>query len=523
MTCMMNWNKKLSWALIITITVLVSAAYADVTLPDILSDGMVLQRDQRVPVWGKADPDEAITVSFAGQVKKTKADQEGKWRVDLDPMPANAASATITITGHNVIELKNVLVGEVWLCSGQSNMQRTLPETNDGDAAIAAADHPTILLFDVSREVAFKRKTGKLGMWQVSSPESVKPFSAACYYFGVELQKELQVPIGLINSSYGGSQAEAWTPVEYLLASDDLRPCVERTKIWDEERPRVKAEFDEKMKQWRDAVEKAKANGTRAPNAPRDPDALRPYRIAASIYNGMIEPLIPFAIRGAIWYQGESNEDRAQQYGILLPTMIRAWRERWGQGDFPFGIIQLPNYRDVRPEPTDEPWSFLREAQRRTALTIPKSGLIVTIDIGEAHDIHPKNKLEVGKRMCRWALVDVYGRKMVKSGPMFLKAKISGSKIILTFGEVGQGLKIKDGSKLDEFAIAGADHQWHWVDATIAGKDRVEVRSRLVPHPEAVRYAFNNNPQHPNLTNETGLPAAPFRSDDWPGPTDGKR
>jgi sialate O-acetylesterase len=339
----------------------------------------------------------------------------------------------------------------------------------------------------------------------------------------VELQKELNVPLGLINASYGGSQAEAWTPVEYLLASDDLRPCVERTKIWDEERPRVQAEFDERMKRWRDAVEKAKANGTPAPNAPRDPDALRPYRIAASIYNGMIEPLIPFAIRGALWYQGESNEERAQQYGILLPTMIRAWRERWGEGDFPFGIVQLPNYRDIRPDPADEAWSFVREAQRRTALATVKSGLIVTIDIGEAHDIHPKDKLDVGKRMARWALVDVYGHKMVESGPMFVKAKVSGSKMVLTFSEAGQGLKIKDGNKLDEFAIAGADHQWHWADAKIVGKDRVEVRSSAVPHPEAVRYAFNNNPQDPNLTNETGLPAAPFRSDDWPGPTDGKR
>jgi sialate O-acetylesterase len=507
--------------------ILISALFchADVTVPEILSDGMVLQRDHRVPVWGKADPGEIISVSFSVQSKKTQADQDGRWRVELDAMSANATPATLTIAGHNRIELKDVLVGEVWLCSGQSNMQLTLPQTNDGEAAIAAADHPAIRLFDVSREVAFKRKTGKLGSWQASSPESVRPFSAACYYFSVDLQKELQVPVGLINSSYGGSQAEAWTPVEYLQASDDLRPCVERAKIWDGERPRVKAEYEEQMKHFREVSEKAKAEGSSPPRAPREPDALRAYRIAGSIYNGMIEPLIPFAIRGALWYQGESNEERAQQYGILLPTMIRAWRERWGQGNFPFGIVQLPNYRDSHNEPADEPWSHVREAQRRTALNTRNSGLIVTIDIGEAHDIHPKNKLEVGKRMSRWALVEVYGKKILRSGPVFVKAKAKGSKMILTFGEVGQGLRVRggDGEQLAEFAVAGTDHQWHWAEAKIKGRDRVEVLSDQVQHPEAVRYAFNNNPRNPNLTNDTGLPAAPFRSDDWPGPTDGKR
>jgi sialate O-acetylesterase len=520
----MKFTNRLSAGMMVAITLMSAVlCYADVEVPDVLSDGMVLQRDRRIPVWGKADPDEGVSVSFAGQVKKTRADKDGKWRVELDGMSASETPAILTITGHNVIELKDVLVGEVWLCSGQSNMQLTLPQTNDGEAAIAAADHPILRLFDVSREVAFKRKTGKLGTWQVSTPESVRPFSAACYYFGLELQKELQVPIGLINSSYGGSQAEAWTPVEYLLASDDLRPCVERAKIWDEERPRVKAEYEEKMKQWREVAEKARSNGSAVPAAPRDPDALRPYRIAGSIYNGMVEPLIPFTIRGVLWYQGESNEERAQQYGILLPTMIRAWRERWGYSELPFGIVQLPNYRDSRAEPADEPWSHLREAQRRTALTTRKTGLIVTIDIGEAHDIHPKNKLEVGKRMSRWALADVYGRKMLKSGPAFVKAKAKGSRIVLTFGEAGRGLRVREGEKLAEFAVAGADHQWRWAEAKITGRDRVEVWSDLVQQPQAVRYAFNNNPRNPNLTNETGVPAAPFRTDNWPGPTDGKR
>jgi len=499
-----------------------AGANANVLLPDVISDGMVLQQRQTVPIWGKADPGEVVTVRFAGQSKKTTAAMDGTWRVRLDPMRANTTPSTMSISGKNTIELKNILVGEVWLVAGQSNMQRLLSETANGDAAIAAANHPLIRLFNVSRQVAFKHAPPPLGTWHACSPQTVKEFSAAGYYFGVELEKELRVPIGLINSSYGGSQAEAWTPVDYLLASDDLRPTVERTKIWDEQRPRVRAEYDEALKKWRAEADKAKAAGARPSPSPAVPDALREYRIASSIYDGMIAPLIPFFIRGAIWYQGESNEARAQQYGVLLPTMIKAWRERWSEGDFPFGIVQLPNYRDPKPEPADEAWSHLREAQRRTALHTPNTGLIVTIDIGEAHDIHPKNKLEVGKRMARWALVDVYRRKLTGSGPTFRNAKIAGSQIILTFDEVGEGLRIRDGDKLDEFAIAGADRKWHWANAKIVGRDRIEVWSDSVPQPLAVRYAFNNNPKHPNLTNETGLPAAPFRTDDWPGPTDGK-
>jgi sialate O-acetylesterase len=502
---------------------LASSVHAEVTLPDIIGESMVLQRDSAVPIWGKADPGEAVEVRFAGQSKKATADKDGNWRLNLDPMRASATPATMRISAGNTIELKNVLIGEVWLVSGQSNMQFTLAEAKDGESEVAAANHPLIRLFNVSRKVAFKHESGPLGMWQASTSASAKDFSAAGYYFGVELQKELNVPIGLINSSYGGSQAEAWTPVEYLLASDDLRPCVERAKIWDEERPRVKLEYEEKLKEWRAAAEKAKSEGKSPPPEPRSPDALREYRIAASIYDRMIAPLIPFAIHGAFWYQGESNEDRAQQYGILLPTMIKAWRERWGEGDFPFGIVQLPNYQDVRPEPSDQPWSFLREAQRRTVVSTPNAGLIVTIDIGEAHNGHPKNKLDIGKRMSRWALADVYGRKMTGSGPIFRNASISGSKIILTFDEAGKGLRIRDGNKLNEFAIAGPDHQWRWAEASIQGRNHVVVWSDAVPRPEAVRYAFNNNPKNPNLTNESGLPAAPFRTDDWPGPTDGKR
>jgi sialate O-acetylesterase len=509
--------------MVIVVVAVVSFASADVRLPAVIGDSMVLQRGRPVPIWGKAESGEEVTVRFGGQTKKALADKDGNWRVQLHPLRASATPDTMTITGKNTITLKDILVGEVWLCSGQSNMERILEFTTDGAAAIAAANHPAIRLFNVSRRVAFQRETGSLATWLPTTPESIRDFSAACYYFGVEMEKALGLPIGLINSSYGGTQAEAFTPIEYLEANDDLRPCVERSKMWIEERPRVQAEYDLLLEQWREEVEKAQAEGKTPPNQLRLPDALRENRPAAAVYDRMIAPLVPFAIRGALWYQGESNEERAQQYEILLPTMIRAWRERWGQGNFPFGIVQLPNYRDPADQPTDAPWSHIREAQRRTALSSPDTGLIVTIDIGEADDIHPRNKLDVGKRMAYWALADVYRKKKTHSGPVLREVKIAGSKIVLKFDHCGKGLRIGQEDKLREFAVAGADHQWRWAEARIVKKNKIEVWSADVPQPLAVRYAFNSNPLHPNLTNETGLPASPFRTDNWPGPTDGKR
>ncbi len=497
-------------------------AAAEVRLPDVIASSMVLQQKQKTPIWGTADPGESVTVSFAGRKKTVVADQNGKWRVDLEPMAANSAPQSMKIAGKNTIELTDILIGEVWLVAGQSNMQRLLRETANGDAVQAAANHPNIRLFNVSREVAFRRKQGKLGEWATCTPKTVAEFSAAGYYFGVELERELKVPIGLINSSYGGSQAEAWTPVEYLVANPDLKATVDRTKIWEAERAQVRIDYDAAIKKWREDSDKARAAGARPSPSPGVPDALRDYRIASSIYDGMIAPLMPFAIKGAIWYQGESNEARAEQYNILLPTMIRAWRERWGQGSFPFGIIQLPNYRGVKAEPEDAPWSFIREAERRTAMNDKNAGLIVTIDIGEANDIHPKNKLDVGRRMAVWALKNSYGRKLTDS-PVLVKSAVEGSKIVLTFKEVGSGLKIRDGDKLDEFAIAGPGRKWVWAEARISGKNKVEVWSPKIADPKAVRYAFNSNPKHPNLTNNSGLPASPFRTDDWPDPTAGKR
>lgn len=496
--------------------------FADVRLPDVLGDAMVFQQNQKIPIWGWAEAGESVKVSFGKQNLTATANEKGVWRVDLNALKAAFTPQTLTIEGKNKIELKDILVGEVWLVSGQSNMQWTLFQSVNGEAEVAKANHPNIRLFNVSREVGFRKKEGKLGEWKSCNPESVREFSGAGFYFAVELQKNLNVPVGIINSSYGGSQAEAWTPISYLESNPDLKATVERTKIWNEERPRVKTEYAAAIEKWKVEAEKQKAAGAKPSPSPGVPDALRDYRVASSIYDGMIAPLMPFAIKGAIWYQGESNEARAEQYNILLPTMIRAWRTGWNAGNFPFGIIQLPNFRKQQDEPVDEAWSFIREAQRRTVLNTVNTGLIVTIDIGEAGDIHPKNKLDVGKRMSIWALKNAYGKKLTSS-PMFQKMEIKGNKIVLTFAEAGNGLKLRGGEKLDDFAIAGADKKFVWADAKIVGKNKVEVSSASIPNPQAVRYAFNNNPKNPNLTNDSGLPAAPFRTDDWADPTAGKR
>jgi len=499
-----------------------SSAVAEVTLPDVIASSMVLQQKQAIPIWGTADPGESVTVTFEGKKKTVVAGSDGRWRVDLGKFNASAEPRVMTIAGKNSIELKDILVGEVWLVSGQSNMQWRVVESTGGEAAIAAANHPTIRLFNVNREVAFKRQAGPLARWLPTTPDNVKDFSGAGYFFALELQSALKVPVGIINSSYGGSQAEAWTPIDYLNASPDLKPTVDRTITWNAEREKVRVDYAAAIRKWRDDSDKARAAGARPSPSPGVPDALRDYRIASSIYGGMIEPLMPFAIRGAVWYQGESNEGRAEQYAILLPVMIRSWRERWGLPALPFGIIQLPNYRRQNPEPEDSAWSHLREYQRRVAMADKNNGLVVTIDIGEANDIHPRNKLDVGKRMSVWALRNVHGRRLTEA-PTLASHEIRNGKVVLTFKDVGTGLKLRSGDKLNEFVIAGADRKWHWAEARIVGKDEIEVWSSTVPDPKAVRYAFNTNPKEPNLTNDSGLPASPFRTDNWPDPTTGKR
>lgn len=497
-------------------------ASAEVSLPDIFGSGMVLQADKPLRVWGKASPGERVEVTFRDASGIAKANEDGAWSVELPAPKASAEPASLVVAGSNRISLDDVLVGEVWYCSGQSNMQWRLIESLNGKDEAAKANHPKIRFFQINRAVGTAIKY-PIGKWQTSTPETTGELSGVAYYFAVALQAKLNVPVGIIDSSWGGTQVEAWTPIERIAADPELKPCIDRHAIWAAERDRVQAEWDKTMAEYKAKVEEAKAKGERPPRAPSVPDALRPQRITGSIYDGMVKPVLPFSIRGALWYQGESNEARAQQYALLLPVMIKSWRDGWGDDALPFGIIQLPNYRDGKDEPEDSAWSHVRESQRIVAQKDPHAGLIVTIDVGAAHDIHPTNKKPVGERSAQWALADVYHVEATSGGPAYRECKIVGSKAVLTFDNVAKGLQLTSGDALHEFAIAGEDKKFVWANARIVDANTVEVWSDQVPHPVAVRYAWNSNPRKPNLTNDTGIPASPFRTDDFPGPTDGKR
>jgi sialate O-acetylesterase len=474
---------------------------ADVKLPAIVSDGMVLQQGINVPLWGWADEGEAVTVQFLDQ-KVAATAKDGRWIVRLKPLKAGGPF-TLTISGKNKIELKNVLVGEVWICSGQSNMQWTLKNTTDGDAEIAKANYPMIRLFTVPRLESETPVSDVKSKWNETSPETVAGFSAVGYYFGRDLHKARNVPIGLINNAVGGSPAESWTKSGLLKANAEYKQFFD-TYAQGMER------YQKALEQHKEAAEKAKADGKPAPRAPGKP------WMPAGLYNGMLAPIMPFAIRGAIWYQGESNAGRAYQYRRLFPDMIRNWRADWGQGDFPFLLVQLAAFGPNSPKLGESDWAELREAQSMTLTTVPKTGMAVAIDVGDINDIHPRNKQPVGSRLALAARAVAYGEKLVHSGPVYQSVKITGNKAILNFAHTGAGLEAR-GGELKGFIVAGEDEVWHEAKAEIKGNN-IEVVSDKVAKPVAVRYGWAKYPEC-NLYNKEGLPASPFRTDKWPGVT----
>jgi sialate O-acetylesterase len=421
----------------------------------------------------------------------------------------------MTLTGKNSITIKNILVGEVWVGSGQSNMQMSVQSSNNAEQEIAEANYPKIRLFYVKREVADKPQSDCEGSWVECSPETVPGFSAVAYFFGRYLYKELDVPVGMIHTSWGGTPAEAWTRREVLEKMPVCAPILKRYADAVARYPQAMEEHKQKLAEWKEAAAKAKAEGKNPPRRPREPFGPGNPYAPVGLYNAMIAPLIPYRIAGAIWYQGESNAGRAYQYRTLFPAMIKNWRDDWGLGEFPFLFVQLANFMKTKPEPGDSAWAELREAQLMT-LSLPNTGMAVIIDIGEADNIHPKNKQDVGKRLALWALANTYGKELVYSGPIYKSMKVDGSSIVLSFDHVGGGLVAK-GEELKGFAIAGADKKFVWADAKIDG-DTVVVSSDKVSEPAAVRYAWADNPVC-NLYNKAELPASPFRTDDWPGVT----
>jgi sialate O-acetylesterase len=477
-------------------------------VPAIIGSNMVLQRDVPVPIWGFAPAGEQVSVKFQGQTKQATTDAGGKWMVKLDPLKPGEPSE-MTIAGKTTVSLQNVLVGEVWLCSGQSNMEWTLRNSQHAEKFSAEAQYPSIRLFTVKKRNTDEPVSELEGKWVECTPEQALNFSAVGFHFGRELHQTLGVPVGLINSSWGGTPVEAWTARRFLEKDPEQRRLLDEYPKRLQEYNQRKAAFDKAMAEYNVLAARAKQEGTPAPQPPGNAPWFSPG--PAQLYNGMIAPLVTYAIKGAIWYQGESNAGNAIGYQRQFPAMIKNWREDWGY-DFPFLFVQLANFMDRKDQPEESAWAELREAQLMT-LSLPKTGMAVIIDIGEAKDIHPKNKQDVGHRLALSAQKVAYNKDVVHSGPIFDSMKIDGDKVRLTFKHTGAGLGAKDGDTLKGFAVAGSDKKFAWADATIDG-NTIVVSSKDVPNPVAVRYAWGNNPEA-NLYNKEGLPASPFRTDDW--------
>ncbi|MFT5291515.1 MAG: sialate O-acetylesterase [Planctomycetota bacterium] len=458
-----------------------TSLHADVRLPALVGNHMVLQCELDSRLWGWAEPGEEISVGLRDQAGASQAfgptttGGDGRWSLDL---PAQAAGGpfAVTVSGANEIILEDVWFGEVWICSGQSNMEWPLLRADCSVAALALSNREDIRLFNVPRVTADAPVDDMEASWVLSSPATARGFSAVGYLFGRELADSTGHVIGLIQSAWGGTPAEAWTPREKLAGDALLAPILDR-------------------------------------------EVGRKPHVPAALFNGMIAPLLPVRARGVVWYQGESNAGRAFEYRRLFSAMIQSWREAFGAPELAFGFVQLANFKQGQPDPAESAWAELREAQTM-ALALPNTGMAVIIDVGDATDIHPTNKLTVGQRLGLWARATVYGEELVYSGPLYRSMNVFEGKIELNFDHMGGGLVSLNRGSLHGFQIAGEDRQWKWAKARIF-KDQVVVWRSDTPEPIAVRYAWGDDPAC-NFGNAEGLPASPFRTDDWPGTTEAK-
>ncbi|MCB1076483.1 MAG: sialate O-acetylesterase [Verrucomicrobiae bacterium] len=492
-------------------------ARAELKLPSIIGDHMVLQQKQANPIWGWDDPGTKVTVTFAGQTKTAEAGADGKWTVTLDPVDANAKPAVLGISGTSKRDLQDVLVGEVWMCSGQSNMGFTVGGDWNAEVETLAANMPNLRLISVPQVGTQELKNDFTGQWEPSGPDSCRGFTAVGYFYGRYLHEILGVPVGLIDNAWGGSAAEAWIRRTTIEGDPRFKALVDGWKQREIQlqSPEAKAKYEADLAKWKEAAEKAKAAGQAVPRPPQGPEQLlsgnaRP----GNIFGGVVHPTLGYGIKGVIWYQGESNAGRAWEYAKLFPFMIEQWRAEWKQGDFPFYWVQLADFKSEVSEPGDSDWAELRESQTKT-LSLPNTGQAVIIDLGEASDIHPKNKHDVAARLVRWPLARDYGFKIEPQSPTYKSMETKGNKAMLSFDHVGTGLRTVDVNDVKGFAICGEDRQWKWAQAKIVGTDKVEVWSDAVAAPVAVRYAWADNPVC-NVLSKEGLPMTPFRTDDFP-------
>lgn len=492
--------------LIISAVLLLQAtANAGLKLPNIFGDHMVVQQNAPIRIWGMTSPGHAVTATLAGKSASTTADNEGRFSLQLPQLTADGATHQLTVTADETVTFSDVLIGEVWICSGQSNMQWSVNASNDADLERLAAKHPNLRMINFPQVGTQEAVWTHDRQWQVCSPETVGGFSAVGYFFGRQLLETLDVPVGMINNAWGGSACEAWINRDVLEADEQYEPLLTRWKQNEASFADLsaKADLDDNQKKQLANLKRQMTGNSRPGN----------------IYNGVLKSHLGYTIKGAIWYQGESNASRAYQYRNLFPLMISNWRQEWGQGDFPFYWVQLADFRAEKDMPAESDWAELREAQTMTMSRLPNTGEAVIIDIGEGKDIHPKNKVDVGRRLARWALAADYGIAIPYRSPQYRDMQKQENKIILSFDYVdGKGWRPFDTASPVGFAIAGEDREFVWADAKIMPDGRIEVSANGVADPVAVRYAWADNPVC-NMYDNAGLPLTPFRTDDWPGVT----
>jgi len=501
---------------------LTSTATADVRLPAIVGDNMMLQQQTGAPIWGWATPGETVTVAGSwGKEASATAGANGKWKVCL-PTPSHGGPYTLTIKGNNTITVRNVMTGEVWLCAGQSNMGWRLLFTSEGREDTASAAYPNLRIFRSERCHSHEPKEDCVAQWTPCTPETAATCSAVSFYFARKLHQELGIPIGIVLQPYAGTPIEGWMPKAIQMDDPRTRRIVEQMDAESAAYDPVTAtkQLERALARWK--------QGTRQTKPVLRTPSNRGHQYPGNIFNGMIHPVRPYGIRGAIWYQGERNaKDVAQAANTVtqLPLLIGYYRSSWHEmsegnvaGDFPFYFVQLPSWLSAQTAPVepDAAWAVSRDMMRRVARSVPNTGVAVAIDTGDDVLLHPKDKKPIGLRLAYLALKRTYGKDFVDYGPFYASHRVEGDRIVLTFDSVGSGLMTGKDGPLDTFAIAGKDRTFVWADAAIKGNS-VVVSARAVPAPVAVRYAWAMNPSHRNLLyNKEGIPASPFRTDDWP-------
>jgi sialate O-acetylesterase len=508
-------HRKLIYSLLLALTP--ALACAELKLPSVIGDHMVLQQKQTNPIWGWDTPGTKVSVTFAGKTYASEADKDGKWTVKLDPQVANAKPQVMNIKGTNAKDVQDILIGEVWMCSGQSNMGFTVAGDWKGDLEALASKHPNLRLFALPMVGTQELKTDIDAKWELSNADTARPFSAVGFFFGRYLHEVLGVPVGLIDNAWGGSSAEAWVRRSTIESDPRFKDTMERWKNTEKagyDPVKAKADYDAAMVKWKEKATAEKAAGKPVSQAPRlQQNPLTGQHRPGNIFAGMMYPTLGYGIKGVIWYQGESNAGRAWEYRDLFPFMITEWRKEWKQGDFSFYWVQLADFKAYQDKPGDSDWAELREAQTLSQ-KLPNTGQCIITDLGEANDIHPKNKYDVAARLVRWALAKDYGIKIAYRSPEMKSHAIKDNKVTVTVDCFGSGLRTLDVADVKGFAICGEDKKWVWAQAKIVGNDKVEVWSDAVAAPKAVRFAWSDNPVH-NLISKEGLPVTPFRTDDF--------